>query len=54
MKNSNLLFLINLTYNEVKIVDDNNEEINKILDESIKVKEIILKYYDENGVWKME
>ena len=31
----------------------NNEEINNILDESIKVKEIILKYYDENGVWKM-
>ena len=31
----------------------NNEEINNILDESIKVKDIILKYYDENGVWKM-
>ena len=31
----------------------NNEEINNILDESIKIKEIILKYYDENGVWKM-
>ena len=53
MKNSNLLFLINLIYNEVKIVDDNNEEIKRVLDESMRVKEIIFKYYDENGVWKM-
>lgn len=29
-----------------------NKEVNKILEESMKVKEIILKYYDENGVWK--
>ena len=29
-----------------------NKEINKILEESMKVKEIIFKYYDENGVWK--
>lgn len=28
------------------------KEINKILEESIRVKEIIFKYYDENGVWK--
>lgn len=29
-----------------------NKEINKILEDSKKVKEIIFKYYDENGVWK--
>lgn len=29
-----------------------NKEVNNILEESMKVKEIILKYYDENGVWK--
>ena len=29
-----------------------NKKVNKILEESIKVKEIILKYYDENGIWK--
>lgn len=30
----------------------NNEDVNKILDESKKIKEIIFKYYDTNGVWK--
>lgn len=29
-----------------------NKKVNKILEESIKVKEIILKYYDSNGIWK--
>lgn len=30
----------------------NNEDVNKILDESKKIKEIIFKYYDTNGDWK--
>lgn len=29
-----------------------NKEFNKILEDSKKVKEIIFKYYDENGIWK--
>lgn len=36
--------------NYVKKLGD--KEINKILEESMKVKEIIFKYYDENGVLK--
>ena len=46
-------------YNEDVLTDEfikdvkklDNKEINKILEESKKVKEIIFKYYDENGVW---
>lgn len=30
----------------------NNEEVNKILSESKKIKEIVFKYYDSNGIWK--
>lgn len=44
---------ITLTEEFVKYVKKlDNKEVNKILEESMKVKEIILKYYDENGVWK--
>ena len=51
MQNNNGEFFKTIFIEYVKEL--NNEEINNILDESIKVKEIILKYYDENGVWKM-
>ena len=29
-----------------------NKDVNMILEESTKIKEIIFNYYDENGVWK--
>ena len=35
--------------NYIKKLD--NKDVNNILEESMKVKEIVFKYYDSNGVW---
>ena len=42
----------NLTDEFIKYVKKlDNKDVNNILEESMKVKEIVFKYYDSNGVW---